>query len=159
MDGSGVSPRRSLGMRAGRSRALPGYPNLSSLDDFATVGEIQGGLRLGEEGQALVAREILIVGAQEAAGRVHHQRLLLAPQNVNKVFRLDSDNGAGSFDRLDISLIALWLDHESPVTTHAYLEADVTLKERVVSRVAAPPKLMRGRFRASDSLLSFLERL
>lgn len=59
----------------------------------------------------------------------------------------------------DIALIALWLGHESPVTTHTYLEADITLKERVLSRVAAPPNQPRGRFRASDSLLAFLERL
>jgi integrase/recombinase XerD len=58
----------------------------------------------------------------------------------------------------DISIIALWLGHESPNTTHAYLEADVALKARVLSRLDAP-HARRGRFRASDDLLAFLERL
>lgn len=59
----------------------------------------------------------------------------------------------------DISLIALWLGHESPSTTHAYLEADVALKARVLARVVAP-RGRRGRpFRPSDSLLAFLDGL
>jgi site-specific recombinase XerD len=59
----------------------------------------------------------------------------------------------------DISLIALWLGHESPSTTHAYLEANIALKERVLARVAEPQG-RRGRpFRASDSLLAFLDGL
>jgi site-specific recombinase XerD len=59
----------------------------------------------------------------------------------------------------DISLIALWLGHESPATTHGYLEANITLKERVLSRVAAPAGRRNKRFRASDSLLAFLDGL
>jgi site-specific recombinase XerD len=30
---------------------------------------------------------------------------------------------------VDISVIALWLGHESPVTTHHYVEADLAMKE------------------------------
>lgn len=59
----------------------------------------------------------------------------------------------------DISLVALWLGHESPTTTHAYLEADVALKERILARVAAPPGRRPRRFRPSDSLLAFLDGL
>ena len=59
----------------------------------------------------------------------------------------------------DISLVALWLGHESPTTTHAYLEADVALKERMLARVAGPPGCRVRGFRASDSLLAFLEAL
>ena len=59
----------------------------------------------------------------------------------------------------DISLIALWLGHESPTTTHAYLEADVALKERVLARVTAPSGRRRQRFRAADNLLAFLDQL
>lgn len=59
----------------------------------------------------------------------------------------------------DISLIALWLGHENPTTTHAYLEADVTLKDRALSRVAAPAGRRSRRFRAPDSLLAFLDQL
>ena len=59
----------------------------------------------------------------------------------------------------DISLIALWLGHENPSTTHAYLEADLALKERVLARVAAPPGRRGKPFRPSDSLLAFLDGL
>jgi site-specific recombinase XerD len=33
---------------------------------------------------------------------------------------------------VDISVIALWLGHESPVTTHQYVEADLAMKERAL---------------------------
>ena len=43
---------------------------------------------------------------------------------------------------VDTSVIALWLGHQSPVTTHIYLHADMTIKERALARVpsrTAPP--------------------
>jgi integrase len=39
---------------------------------------------------------------------------------------------------VDTSVIALWLGHESPVTTHIYLHADMTIKERALARVPEP---------------------
>ena len=36
---------------------------------------------------------------------------------------------------VDTSVIALWLGHQSPVTTHIYLHADMTIKERALARV------------------------
>jgi integrase len=59
---------------------------------------------------------------------------------------------------VDITVIALWLGHEDPATTHLYVEADLTMKEAALSRVADPaPKPLR--FRAPDRLLAFLEGL
>jgi site-specific recombinase XerD len=58
----------------------------------------------------------------------------------------------------DTAVIALWLGHESPTTTHGYLEADLAMKERALARVPAPA-LTAGRFKASDDLLAFLDRL
>ena len=55
-------------------------------------------------------------------------------------------------------MIALWLGHESPVTTHQYLEADLAMKERALARLQEPTETHR-RFRASDSLLDFLKGL
>ena len=44
-----------------------------------------------------------------------------------------------SFDAgVDTSVIALWLGHQSAVTTHIYLHADMTIKERALARVPAP---------------------
>jgi len=59
---------------------------------------------------------------------------------------------------VDITLIALWLGHESPTTTHIYVEADLAMKERALSAVQAP-RLKQSRYRPSDSVLHFLETL
>ncbi len=59
---------------------------------------------------------------------------------------------------VDTSVIALWLGHEHVETTHIYLHADLGLKERALARTR-PPGTQPGRFRPSDSLLSFLENL
>lgn len=58
----------------------------------------------------------------------------------------------------DLATIALWLGHESPATTQIYLHAHLALKERALARTA-PPHVTPGRYRPSDSLLAFLERL
>ena len=59
---------------------------------------------------------------------------------------------------VDISVIALWLGHESPTTTHQYIEADLAMKQKALSRLQDPNVVAR-RFRADDSLLDFLKTL
>lgn len=59
---------------------------------------------------------------------------------------------------IDITVIALWLGHESLSTTHLYLEADLAMKERVLQKLE-PPQTNNIRFRPTDSLLKFLESL
>jgi integrase len=59
---------------------------------------------------------------------------------------------------VDISVIALWLGHESPTTTHQYVEADLAMKERALARLQEPGVDIR-RYRAPDSLLEFLKTL
>ncbi len=59
---------------------------------------------------------------------------------------------------LDIATIALWLGHESTQTTHIYEHADPALKERAIARTA-PLGAKPGRYRPSDTLLTFLEAL
>jgi integrase/recombinase XerD len=59
---------------------------------------------------------------------------------------------------VDITVIAMWLGHEDPSTTHLYVEADLAMKEAALRRVADPgPKSLR--FHAPDRLLAFLEAL
>jgi integrase/recombinase XerD len=56
------------------------------------------------------------------------------------------------------TVIALWLGHESVETTQIYLHADLQVKEKAMQRtkpVDTPP----GRYRPSDALLDYLERL
>ena len=39
---------------------------------------------------------------------------------------------------VDITVIALWLGHENPATTHMYVEADLAMKERALQAVQPP---------------------
>ncbi|MFI5898354.1 tyrosine-type recombinase/integrase [Actinoplanes sp. NPDC051513] len=59
---------------------------------------------------------------------------------------------------VDTSVIALWLGHETPETTQVYLHADMTIKEQALARVHQPGT-SPGRYRASDTLLTFLDNL
>jgi site-specific recombinase XerD len=59
---------------------------------------------------------------------------------------------------IDMSVIALWLGHESIETTHTYVEADLAIKQRALERIT-PTTLLVRRFKADDSLLAFLAAL
>jgi integrase/recombinase XerD len=57
---------------------------------------------------------------------------------------------------VDISVIALWLGHESIETTHIYLQADLKTKKRSLAKLASV-KGTDPRFKAPDSLLAFFD--
>lgn len=59
---------------------------------------------------------------------------------------------------VDISLIALWLWHESIETTHVYIDADLATKQRALEKLA-PAEAASFRFKPSDSVLAFLQQL
>lgn len=59
---------------------------------------------------------------------------------------------------VDLSVIALWLGHESMDTTHLYIEADLAMKERALAKLQDPPSTA-CRYHASDRLLAFLDSL
>lgn len=58
----------------------------------------------------------------------------------------------------DITIIALWLGHESVTTTQIYLQADMALKQQALDRTT-PPATQPGRYQPPDQLLAFLEAL
>jgi len=59
---------------------------------------------------------------------------------------------------IDSAVIALWLGHESPETTHIYLDADLAAKARALAKTA-PSTAPMGRYRPPDELLAFLTAL
>jgi site-specific recombinase XerD len=59
---------------------------------------------------------------------------------------------------VDITVIALWLGHESPETTHQYVEADVEMKRKILERLDEPSVEKSRQPRAND-LLDFLDGL
>ena len=56
------------------------------------------------------------------------------------------------------AVIALWLGHESVETTQIYLDADLAMKEKALSR-ATPTEAKSVRYRPDDKLLAFLKGL
>jgi hypothetical protein len=48
--------------------------------------------------------------------------------------------------------------HETPATTHQYIEADLAMKERALAKLHDPDTALQ-RYRAPDSLISFLKAL
>ncbi len=59
---------------------------------------------------------------------------------------------------VDVTVIALWLGHESIETTHAYVEADLAMKQTALDSLQEP-RPARHRYRAKDHLVAFLEEL
>ena len=61
---------------------------------------------------------------------------------------------------VDLSVVALWLGHESTATTHMYVEADLTMKERALKCPSEPQgippnrvNLPHGETEISDSII------
>jgi integrase/recombinase XerD len=59
---------------------------------------------------------------------------------------------------VDITIIALWLGHEHPSTTHMYVEADLAMKEEALSHLL-PIATAPVRYRPPDQLMAFLQAL
>lgn len=59
---------------------------------------------------------------------------------------------------IEQTVIALWLGHESIETTQVYLDADLTLRERILAKTI-PLDGKPGKFKPDDKLLAFLNQL
>lgn len=59
---------------------------------------------------------------------------------------------------VDISVIALWLGHESITSTQIYMHADLAVKQRALDRTI-PARIAPNRYHPSDSLLNYLDSL
>jgi site-specific recombinase XerD len=59
---------------------------------------------------------------------------------------------------VDLSVIAMWLGHETTQTTHQYLDADLELKKRALACLE-PPRARRSRPSRADDIVQFLKGL
>ena len=99
--------------------------------------------------QRLVARHI------KSAGKTcpSLQRKKVTPHTLRHTTAMDLLHRG-----VDITMIALWLGHESIQTTHIYLHADMAMKEKALAQ-ATKSKVVPKRYRPPDRLLAFLESL
>jgi site-specific recombinase XerD len=148
----------------GKSRKLRSIPLWKS-----TVLEIRSWLRLnpslrGEaalipnrDGQAMsrsnVAQRLSIAVTRAAAAQPSLLKKRVSPHTIRHTCAMHLLQSGVPFN-----VIALWLGHESPTTTHRYVEADLAMKEKALSRLEAPDTKL-GRYKAPDSLMRFLQTL
>ena len=59
---------------------------------------------------------------------------------------------------VDLTVIALWLGHESPETTQIYVQANLKMKEKALAKTT-PVNVKPGRYQPKDQLLAFLKSL
>lgn len=59
---------------------------------------------------------------------------------------------------VDMSVIAMWLGHESIVTTHHYMQADLEMKKQALQKINEP-KVGSVSFKPSKDVLAFLDSL
>ena len=61
-------------------------------------------------------------------------------------------------DRVDTTVIAIWLGHESIETTRIYIHADLTIEEAALHRTT-PTDTSSGRYHPETSTLDFPKNL
>jgi site-specific recombinase XerD len=135
----------------------------------ATAGEVRAWLRLNPQLQsssallprrdgepmtrANVSQRLKRAVAAATATHPELAKLSVSPHKVRHSTAMSLlQSGADPCD------IALWLGHESPSTTHMYVEADLAMKERVLARLN-PPEVKPARYRPPKGLMQFLKAL
>jgi len=59
---------------------------------------------------------------------------------------------------VDLTVIALWLGHESPETAQIYVQANLKMKEKALAKTT-PVNVKAGRYQPGDQFLAFLKNL
>ena len=148
----------------GKGRKLRSIPLWKS-----TVLEVRAWLRLnpslrGEaplipnrNGQSMsrsnVAQRLALAVSQAATVKPSLLQKCVSPHTIRHTSAMHLLQSGVPFN-----VIALWLGHESPTTTHRYVEADLAMKEKALARLQAPDTKM-SRYKAPDALMRFLQTL
>jgi integrase/recombinase XerD len=117
--------------------------------DDAVFPSTRGGFLSADALQGLVARNV----AAASMMRPSLAERTITPHTLRHTAAMDLLRRG-----VDLTVIALWLGHESIESTQIYLHADMQLKERALG-YADPSGTKPARFRPSDSLLAFLKGL
>lgn len=117
--------------------------------DQPVFPSVRGGFLSADALQRLVARHAAAAAARcySLSGRS------ITPHTLRHTAAMDLLRRG-----VDLTVIALWLGHESIETTQIYVHADLDLKQRALG-YATPASLSPIRFRPSDPLLEFLNSL
>jgi site-specific recombinase XerD len=100
-----------------------------------------------------VARRLNLAAARAAAQHPSLAKKRVSPHTIRHTTAMHLLQSGVAFN-----VISLWLGHETATTTHRYVEADLAMKEKALSRLDAPDTKM-GRYRAPDALMRFLQTL
>jgi len=100
-----------------------------------------------------VARRLNIAVARAATQHPNLAKKRVSPHTIRHTTAMHLLQSGVAFN-----VISLWLGHETATTTHRYVEADLAVKEKALSRLDAPDTRM-GRYRAPDPLIRFLQTL
>lgn len=141
---------RSTPLTKQSARTLRAWLGERDVDASALVFPSTRGCRLSRDGVQY------ILGKHVAAGRTRCASL--GTKRITPHVLRHTTAMALRESGVDISVIALWLGHESIETTQIYMDADLAMKERIMEKTSAG-KGYAGRFRPEDKLLTFLKSL
>jgi site-specific recombinase XerD len=125
---------------------------------FQELGDRSGSLAFPSARAHRLSRH----GVSFLLGRLAHRAATACPSLGNKRISPHVIRHSTAMHLLqsgvDPAVIALWLGHESVETTHGYVEADLTMMDNAMGKLA-PAGSAPARFKASDDLLAFLATL
>ena len=141
---------RSTPLTKATTAVLRGWLREIEPGDDAIVFPSARGLRLSADGvQYLLTKHVAI--ASQTCGSLGSKRVTAhVLRHTTAMDLLQS--------RVERTVIARWLGHESIETTQIYLDANLEMKQAALDKVEPQPGRV-GRFRADDQLLAFLKNL
>jgi site-specific recombinase XerD len=109
------------------------------------------------DGQAMtrsnVTQRLEIAVARAAVVHVSLSKRSISPHTIRHTTAMHLLQSGVAFN-----VITLWLGHESPSTTHQYVEADLAMKVNALAKLEEPGTKMH-RYKPSDALMAFLQAL
>ena len=129
-------------------RSWKRHSNISGADDWLFPN--RGGTSMTRSN---LAQRLSLAVALAVRDHPHLKTRTISPHSIRHTTALHLLQSG-----VDITVIALWLGHESPSTTHMYVEADLSMKERALQRLQ-PVGAKSTRYRPPDQLMQFLATL